>query len=445
MHSLYFIFLSNFVFFSDVSLSTVFFSLECKTKGLNENSIGLIVASEVLGRILSNILVEKLSIFDKKKLMIALQIGLAICIYNFALIDFFDSSLAFGVLSTINFIGVGFFIANYSIQATSSVADYTKDEKEYQKLMMIYGNSRAFGLCFGCCLGAIIYETFEYKLTFVFIASVVVISLILFIFFAYVPKIDHEANEVQENSLALYRACFKHRDFVLKFILMVLARMAYFYFLVDYSINMSTRFGLSASMISLLLAITALITIAVITAYGLIKWKGSASLHLQMGVFLSIFGILFLAPCNLINLPQEVWITVVGSLFLEIRVGIFSVKIIQSFYDTIITIFPMAPKSQLNRACANFFALSWTLSYAFGPVYVGYTTYYLSMDYSVLILAAIIFITYFIYFIFGHGYLEVIKYYKDISKKDIREETEANGNNHKLKDYEPFDDKEENK
>lgn len=447
MSSIYFIFLSNFVFFSDVSLSTVFFSLECKKKGLNEDSIGLIVASEVLGRILSNVLVENLIIFDKRKLMIALQVGLAICIYNFAFIDFFDSSLVFGLLSAINFIGVGFFMASYAIQMTSAVADYTKDKKEYQKLMMVYGNSRSFGLCFGCCLGSIIYETFEYKLTFVFIASILVISLTLFIFFAYVPKINLEANKVQENSWILYKTCFKNRVFFLKFILIALGRMAYFYFLIDYSINMSTRFGLSASMISLLLGISALISIFISTIYACIKWNGSASLHLQFCIFLTILGVLFLAPCNLLNLPQEIWLTIIGMLCLEIRAGLFSILIIQSFYDTVSTLFPMAQNSQVNRACSNFFILNWTLSFLVGPIYIGYTTFYLSMDYSVLILAAILFMIYLIYFCFGEGYLEVVKYYKGISKKWESEKeikNQYNGNIEERNNYNDFAVKEEN-
>lgn len=437
MGSLYFVFLTNLVFFSDLSLTTVFFALECKAKGLDEDSIGLIVTSQVLGRFLSNALAEKLSVFDQRKLMIAVQAGYSICIYCFAFIDFFDSSLVFGLLSTLNNIGVGFFHAKYAILATSAAANSTKDEKEYQKQMMFYGNTRVFGLCFGSYLGSLIYTYFEYKLTFVFIASITVLTMVLFIFFAEVPKLKHEINKSEENSTTIYKTCVKNRVFATKYTLDVLVRISYFYFWVDYSINMSTRFGLSASVISLLFGIPALITIIIMTFYGFVKWKGSASLHLQFGAFLSILGLLLLPPCDVIGLPQEVWLAVLGNLFLEMTIGIFSVKMTQSIYDTIILIFPMAPKSQLNRICANFFVLSWTFSYMFGPSFIGYTTYYLSMDYSVLILAALIVIVYCINLIFGEGYLEIVKYYKAISKKGGSEEG--------VETYENFNDEEEKK
>lgn len=435
MKSIYFVFLSNFVAFVDLSVTFTFFSLECANKGLNEIMIGVIVSSEVIGRFLSNFLIEKLIVFEKRRLMIAVQIGLAVCVYNYSLIDFFDSSFLFGFLSLMNRVLQGFFFSNYSLLATSCPGDYTTDKSEYQKLMMFYGNSRAIGLSSGATLGALIYQFCDYKLTFVIIASINTLTVILFYFFADIPKSEHESHEIKANSYNIYIGCLKDRYFLLLFICALFSRIAYFFISVDYAVNMSTRFGLSASLISLYLAIPALITVFVIFIYGYWKWRGSARLHLQIGTVLFLLGTLFLAPCYLLDIPQEVWIVMLGLFLIEFSIGIYSTKLIEGFNDRMRDLFPLSPKSQLNRASANFFSINWTVSYSIGPIYIGITTFLLSMDYSVLIYVGFTFCIYIIYLLFGGGYLEFIKYYKivfgkeEIEEEDEGEEEETQGKN----------------
>lgn len=444
MKSVYFLFLSNLLSFIDLSVTFTFFSLECKAKGLSENIIGVIVTSEVLGRFISNLLTEKMSIFEKKSIMIVTQAGIVLCVLNYTLIDYFDSSLAFALLSVVNRIAQGFFYGKNSIINTAWIGDYAKTDQEYQKLMMYYGNTRGLGLCVGSALGAMLYSFFGYKLLFVILAGLTLICLILFVFFAYIPKNVAESKTVEKNSLELYTTCLKNKVFFFKFILAVVSRISYFYIVVDYSINMSTRFALSASTISLLLAIPALLTIIVLVAYGYLHWRSSASLHLQIGMILAALGSLFLAPCNIIiELPQEIWLVVIGTFFLEASLGLFSIKLIESLYETMIILFPSIPKAQLNRAGSNFYAMNWAISFAIGPLYIGFSTYYLSLDYSVFIFACVLLGIYVLYFIFGEGYVDILNYYYAVMKKNNEENDEGRENNGQKKNYEDFQDDEE--
>ena len=386
-----------------------------KKKGVNELIIGLIMSSYALGNIITSLLLMKYFhlVKEKHKVNFFTNLTTALVLLGFGYIQSISNKYAFificillrTIQGSANAVNITYFFGSLPIL----FEDF--DEKYRVKKFFILRICVFFGEFGGILIASFLWTFLKFKYICILYGLIILViccfSSIVFqknkeLFISKKSEKNNTEEDSEEVEVNL-STIFKYRGVLLTCIYYIIMGVNDLCIIPGYTINLIDTFKIKIAESVRIFSIGEITQIiSCLGLYFLVDYLNVRYTILMSFICQSV-SLILIGPCELLKIPQKLYITIIGTLLLSLGTTIGTLNSIDIFEKILIKKFE---KEIANNISNNLFNIFWGCAELFGPIIGGFFSNYLGFKNGLSIISLMGIIYFILYFLlFGFSFL----------------------------------------